>query len=528
VSTVLVLILIVIAIETHASTVILKKGTRITGEVVGETSHAVRLQTSLGILLLQRDEILRIDSANPASLSPTMLRFQKALAANSLGAALAEIKEPSSLLASEWEQADQQLLEALGTLVNGSPDALSLISEPLGDFLLMHPRPPSPALVRRAIDIASRSADTTTCLRLLGRASRGGTWEPVELDPGLCQFLENEFESGTANELSKEWLNFFETRFRQHLKQDGVNPCEKNLLSRIFVRWILHCSPIATSSNAPEVWRPFSDYFANLPTEEAYQLLRLSVDEARRQGTTETMCRVFEKVEVLAHTRRQEIDMKPFLMDHTRLLLESHSFAEAKALLATWEAAYPDLTAELLLVTEFFERKAALLPNDLVQRYQLAKWALHMGLPEYAREEFQRLSYAPSVSQAARLQLIAMKTNADAENLSTAIAMVRQGRYAAARELIENLLKTNQPTHLTTESKLLLSLTQRYADVAPEAAQAQAISLIQQAERAALRREYPRAAELLREARGCQANRAIENAIRELHQRFPEIAAAEK
>lgn len=505
----------------NSETLILHNGKRIQGRVVAETSQVVHIKTNLGVLAFRREEIRETVGSSVSSAAPTVRNaVESAFLANDALAALRILAENLPLDPTEVEWADQKLLSHLGLIEKQFPTFPSKVVADLSNFLEFRSVPPPVALLTVVIDMALRAEETTRAVHLVGQSvqRRWLTSFPKEL---MNHYFES-VQSDSSSAAPTLWLPLLDSGVALRRMNIPLSPSDRAFLNDISAR-IVTSMPLTRPQSTTEVAHRVLRYFSALSEEERGSAINELVRVARDHRSTQPLGQLCENFEELVRDYQLPWDISVILREHHQLLLDSNNFSQAHDLLNRFEPSYPDLIAELRLITEYSVRKRSLAETDHYGRYQLAKWALAMGLPKQAAREFRALAYSPTFGRAARLHLEVFRIGEDAEALRKSLDLIHKQEYSSARTELVRLLQSHPATLLSTETTVLISLADHLEKANPEIQKARSLSIIQHAERQALRGNYAEALSLLRRPEVDVSYEEIRHALRSLRRRFPSL-----
>lgn len=498
----------------------LHNGKRIQGQVVAETSQVVHVKTNLGVLTFRRDEIREVAPSPSTATNALRNAVEAAFSSNDVLAALSFLSENVPLEPSDVDWADQKLLDHLALIEKQYSAFPSKVVEDLSDFLTFRTIRPPATLLTAAIDMALRAEETSRAVHLVAQSvqRRWLSSFPKELIHHYFDLV----RGGSPTAAPILWSPLLDSGIALGRMNEKLSPTERAFLNDISAR-LLTCFRVSSQDCTTEVTHRLVLYFSALSEDERRVAFNEVIRLARDHPSTGPVCLLCENLEELVRDYQLPWDISAILREHHQLLLAANNFSQANDLLNKFEPNYPDLIAELRLITEYSVRKTRLAETDQYGRYKLAKWALAMGLPKQAASEFRALAYSPTFGKAARLHLEVLGLGEDAEGIRKAVRLIREREYSSARSGLVRLLQSNRTTLLSTETNLLIGLADHLEKTSPEIQKARGLCLIQHAERLALRGDYAGASSLLRRPEVDVSNEEIRHALRSLRQRFPSL-----
>ncbi|MGB9690798.1 MAG: hypothetical protein ACPL7D_01370 [Candidatus Sumerlaeaceae bacterium] len=518
----LALVYLLVTPHVLGATLRLVNGKVFRGEIVAETTHALHVKTAFGIIKLARRDVLQLENDDGAARRHFAVQLLDSLELGNFPKALKTLNATAiSADGLELAETDRLLLEKFDFLVEFAKAQPQVALSALFDYILNRPSPPPPLLFARTFRLALSNDGTSSALSLLLPVLRRG-WISLCDQEILGQALEacggNEDIPASDRLLiatAAARIADVQSPTGQSLETKALSVAAEGLLDLLV--------------NGPQ--NEFSGSFSNpaecdLPTSfsesELPVLFQQLTSLAQSRNSTETLVLCCEWIETNAKLAPR-FDLRGTLRTHHTLLVQCGNFNAARQLAIRSETWDPDVAAELLLKTKFFEEKAKLAPDDQVARYRLAKWAYEMGLVELALDEFRRLCASKQLGRACYLYLKANKIQRDAEVLQHALDLFRMGLYSAAAHTAGELTQPQEKSDLTTETALVVALAKRLADSAPQREKLKAASLLQQAERLALRQDYSTAASLLETAKQTCPSTEISAAISAIIRKFPRL-----
>ncbi|MCX7625908.1 MAG: hypothetical protein N2Z21_06820 [Candidatus Sumerlaeaceae bacterium] len=505
----------------NAETIRLQNGKRIEGRIIAETTQVVHLQTNLGVLAFRREEIRNIEYNSNLIQSPLRGEVESALSSNDALMAVRILASKTPLEPPDLEWADSKILTHWDLIERQFSTFPSSVTSALCDLLQYRTRPPPPHLLSAVIEMALRAEETTCAVQLVVRSVQRG-WL-TSLPPELKKHYFASTCNGGGQGSALTWVPLLDCGAALSFNRSKLGPSERDFFTDVVARVMMADAVLTDSSSTSDVAQQIIRYLSTIPEDERratfYNVIRLAQD----RGSTSALVHVCETLEDLVGIYQLPWDLSAVLREHHRVLLEANNFHSANNLIIKFEADYPDLMAELRLITEYREKRARLDEEDHYGRYQLAKWGLSMGLTPQAADEFRRLAYSPTCGEIAQLHLQVLAISEEAQAIRKSIELIRQQAHVSARREIVNLLKSHPYTLLSTETEVLVSLTKHLEKTSPELQKAKGISIIQHAERLALRGDYAQAATLLQSAELDMSHEVIRHALRSLHQRFPQL-----
>ncbi len=507
----------------RAAVLHLSNGKLVRGEIVAETSRVLHLKTPLGILSFAKSEIISVEDSYGAGESALAQQLERSFEAGKTLDGLTILQRLSiSSNTEELVSCDRVVLQNFSLIENFAKTNPTLTIETLKCYLFARATPPPSALFEKTFELAVATGDTSQTATL------------VKIP------------------LQRKWDQLFDRQIVEQLLELCRNTDEMPLQDRLLIAAYLCCSITGQDNESQRLLRRTIDLVAEtiqqvfaqletksvsasraaletvnpleiVPREKIPELFSNLIGRAHNINTTNTQLVILSWITANSE-KIPDFDYSAALIEQHKLLVEAHDFGAARQLAKQWETRSPDLAALLLLKTEFYEREAALSPTEHAARYKLAKWACEMGLTEQGLQVFRRLLSSPVVGRACYLQLRQWKTCKDAAVLEEAIGLFRQGLYSSAAEKAELIANSREKSDLTTEASLLASLAKRQAKEAPEREKYRALALLQQAERHALRGEYPYARTCLERAQQMCRSAEILAASSVLQRRFPQLA----
>lgn len=501
-----------------ADSIVLPSGKILQGEIVAQTTRTLEFRTPMGTFSFPRNQVRVLENTNKAEPGDLVRAFESALSAGEIARAADLLRNMVFQGATDRSRIETALARYCDRQKSGQGrEHASYLLSAIDDYLTRHEL--SGLILVKLCALAFDTSDTSRAVSLMQRVLQPSVWNatPQTAREEVTILLEKLIETPQMDVSSLD-----------HLTDSLVGFAASDTRERrVYV--LAERSLVRKQIDSGHFAEAIDHLFArghNLDAAIFCQLLRETFERAQSSETTRTLLALYERATTLARQHAPQADVHDLLRNYFHLLLAAGAFDRADQVLKMWDAVYPDLVAELSLELEFDRRKQKLNPEDDMGRYRLAKWALRMGLTDKARKEFQRLTRSADCGRAAQLQLDMLRAQEEAQLLTRARELFQKGYYSSAAQLAEELTRRRPTSRFTTEALLLVSLARYRERLSPDIQRQKALSLIQQAERSALRGEFASADALLQEAVLACPDDETRREINKLRTRFPKLELA--
>ena len=496
-----------------ADRLVLHTGRVLEGVVDDSERARVSIRTTSGRLTFPRDAVARVERDAPAVGKATEAGI--ALAQGRFSYALGLIAPPSNTPERDLSGADERLLRSAEPIVHVAPNVQREEAVRLESFILDRPTPASPQLF---------------CLLGRVRAVRGDLGGAVDAWSAVPEayWSDDRAAAGQAAPHLEKAV--------ARLLQDG-----DNTRALAAVRVLAAVSPksrageIRTSFELPEAERlaaagrfheslTLLGSLAPVAPALALQTARRTIEQARGTTSTRHLAALLDHAHAVLPGKPVNADLVALGRDRVKTWIDAGDLVRAQA--AADDLSLRDADAGALEVhrVEFARRRAAILEDDLLARYQLAGWAAEMGLDSEARGEYRAARAAPNLRENADLQLELLDMAVQRGEFNRIAELYQSGRHADTIREAEAFRRRHPSGDFHRQAGSLIELS-RYSLQRGSAVQLdRGIALLQNAERLFLQGRHTEAIEALTRVqadyagtaaakRAAQVRRQVEAAI---------------
>jgi len=460
-----------------ADTLVLTNGDTLIGQLSGENSVTVTIDTASGRFTLNRSKVKSIIKESPVENQKRLL--EQYISTGKLNAAFHLYRDKNLQNALPSRAFDQLLVQNLKVAANAvsatSETTVHMVQRAVDD-------PSTPAELQiLAAALSVRYDNQTSVTTLLRRASNQQPqlfeWSPVVISSLLDQIASAglQFQNGEIVALTAELATRLPSESGTVSNQLALySTIEGHIRKTRFLE--------ASSLFRPELFLHRADLFIPLAERLTLAILAAPANETNLAAMQSAATTVLPYIDPEMRMRSLK-----YLVNR---LIDTDRIPQAQVIADTLSKKDPDSGAILQHLIEFRQRRAQLDSSSPLTHYKLAAWARSMGLSDEARSMFIELRPDPRFNETVNIQLKLIE-NAQAKSSFTRLrTLYDKNQYDRLQTEADEFLRTNPPKKFADDAKALLQLVDFEKWSKTRTSQGQAEAEFQQAERLAQRGDY--------------------------------------
>jgi len=463
-----------------ADTLVLINGDTLVGQVSGENSATVTIDTASGRFTLNRSKIKIVTKESPVENQKRLL--EQYISEGKLDAALHIYRDEELQKALPSRAFDQLMVQHLKIAANAasatSETAVFMVRRAVDD-------PSTPAeLQLLAASLSLRYDNQTSVTTLLRRVSNQQP-QMLEWSPAIVSSLLDQIASAGLQSQNGEIVALTaELATRLPSKSDTVTN-QLALYSTIEGHVRKNRFLEASSLFRPELFLHRADLFIPLAERLTLAILAAPANESNLAAMQSAATTVLPYVDPNMRMRSLK-----YLVNR---LMDTNRLPQAQDLADTLSQKDPDSGAILQHLIEFRRRRAQLDSSVPLAQYKLAAWARSMGLSDEARAVFIELRPDPRFTETVNIQLNLINNAQAKVSYSRLKTLYDKNQYDRLQTEANEFLRTNPPEKFADDTKALLQLVDFENWSKTRTSQGQAEAEFQHAERLSQRGNYDEA-----------------------------------